>query len=404
MSLAKPTSAQLSLLFSCLGHSYMHLFAAFYFVIVVTLEEAWVLPYADLLELWTLGALLIGLAALPAGWLADRWSAPGMMTVMFLGMGAASIFCGLSDGTTALWVGLTSIGLFAAIYHPVGIAWVVRSARERGKALGINGIFGSFGIASSALVAGALIDGFGWRSAFILPGVVSLLTGFALLYCLASGRIRDEAVDQTPDQPSSRSDRIRAFLLLMLSMFCIGLVFQATQAALPKLFDLRLGEFLGEGALGVGALVAALYTVGGAMQYFGGRIADRVNVKRLYLAGLFLQLPCYMLIAYSLGLPLVVGALGAIFLNASVLPAENMLLARFTPQKHRSLAYGAKFVLAFSAGPLAVKLVSAVQGETGEFTWVFLIATAAMAVAFLAASFIPDRREPQAAAAAQPAE
>ena len=297
MSLSKPSSARLSLLFSCLGHSYMHLFAAFYFVIVVTLEEAWVLPYADLLELWTLGALLIGLAALPAGWLADRWSAPGMMTVMFLGMGAASIFCGFSDGTTALWVGLTAIGLFAAIYHPVGIAWVVRSAKERGKALGINGIFGSFGIASSALVAGALIDGFGWRAAFVVPGVVSLLTGFALLYCLASGRVRDEAVDQAPEQPSSRSDRIRAFLLLMLSMFCIGLVFQATQSSLPKLFDLRLGQYLGEGALGVGALVAALYTVGGAMQYFGGRIADRVNVKRLYLTGLLLQVPCYMLVA-----------------------------------------------------------------------------------------------------------
>ena len=281
-------------------------------------------------------------------------------------MGVASIVCGLADGTTALWLGLTAIGLFAAIYHPVGIAWVVRSARQRGRALGLNGIFGSLGIASSALVAGALIDAFGWRVAFIAPGVVSIITGAALVYCLASGKIRDEAVEQAPDEPSSKSDRIRAFLLLMFSMFCIGLVFQSTQAALPKLFDLRLGEFLGEGALGVGALVAALYSVG--------------------------------------GVPLVLGALAAIFLNAAVLPAENMLLARFTPQHRRSLAYGAKFVLAFSAGPIAVKLVAAVQGETGEFVWVFLFATAAMALAFLASSFIPDRREPKPVPSEQPAE
>ena len=305
MATRRLTSPQLSLLFSCLGHSYMHLFAAFYFVIVVTLEEVWALPYADLLELWTIGALLIGLAALPAGWLADRWSAPGMMAIMFIGLGAASIVCGFSDGTTALWLGLTALGLFAAIYHPVGIAWVVRSASKRGKALGINGIFGSLGIASSALVAGALIDGFGWRAAFILPGAVSVVTGLALVYFLATGRIEDVAVDQTPDQPSSRADRIRAFLLLMFSMFCIGIVFQSTQAALPKLFDLRLGSWLGEGALGVGALVAALYTVGGVMQYFGGHVADRVNVKRIYMAGLLLQVPCYMLVAYALGLPLV---------------------------------------------------------------------------------------------------
>jgi MFS family permease len=404
MSTRQPTSAQLSLLFSCLGHSYMHLFAAFYFVIVVTLEDAWRLSYAELIDLWTLGALLIGLAALPVGWLADRWSAPWMMAIMFLGMGAASIVCGFSDGATALWLGLTGIGLFAAIYHPVGITWVVRSAKERGKALGINGVFGSLGIASSGLVAGLLIDGFGWRAAFIAPGVLSLVTGLALVYCLLSGRIQDEAVEEAPQQAASRSDRVRAFLLLMFSMFCIGLVFQSTQTALPKLFDLRIGEYLGEGALGIGALVAALYTVGGAMQYFGGHIADKVNVKRLYMSGLFLQVPCYMLIAYSLGLPLVLGALGAIFLNAAVLPAENMLLARFTPQNRRGLGYACKFVLAFSAGPLAVKLVAYVQGGTGEFVWVFLAAAVAMTLAFLASTFIPDRRAVPAEGAPLPAE
>ncbi len=79
----------LSLIFSCLGHAYMHLFTAFYFVIVLALEAVWALPYHELIELWTLGALLVGLGALPAGWLGDRWSAKGMMVVYFLGMGLA---------------------------------------------------------------------------------------------------------------------------------------------------------------------------------------------------------------------------------------------------------------------------------------------------------------------------
>ena len=68
-------SSRLSIVFSCLGHSYMHLFTAFYFVIALTLEDAWRLEYHELIELWTLGALLVGVAALPAGWLGDRWSA-----------------------------------------------------------------------------------------------------------------------------------------------------------------------------------------------------------------------------------------------------------------------------------------------------------------------------------------
>jgi alkylation response protein AidB-like acyl-CoA dehydrogenase len=53
-------SARLSLIFSCIGHFYVHLFTAFYFVIVLALEQAWEASYARLLELWTLGALRLG--------------------------------------------------------------------------------------------------------------------------------------------------------------------------------------------------------------------------------------------------------------------------------------------------------------------------------------------------------
>jgi MFS family permease len=200
------SSARLSLLFSCLGHAYMHLFTAFYFVIVLALEVDWRLPYHELIKLWTLGALLVGLGALPAGWLGDRWSATGMMVVYFLGLGLAGIVCGLLDTPTALLVGLAAIGLFASIYHPVGIAWLVRNAERRGKALGINGIFGSVGVALAGLTAGALIDAFGWRAAFIVPGVVSLATGLGLLVCLRLGLVVEGAARPTGEGAGSRGD------------------------------------------------------------------------------------------------------------------------------------------------------------------------------------------------------
>jgi MFS family permease len=92
-------SARISLGFSCLGHAYMHVFTAIYFVIVLALEADWGLPYHQLIELWALASLLVGLGALPAGWIADRWSATGMMVVYFLGLGAAGILCGLVDST-----------------------------------------------------------------------------------------------------------------------------------------------------------------------------------------------------------------------------------------------------------------------------------------------------------------
>ena len=37
----------------------MHMFAAFYFVIILSLEQEWKFSYDELISLWTLGALLI---------------------------------------------------------------------------------------------------------------------------------------------------------------------------------------------------------------------------------------------------------------------------------------------------------------------------------------------------------
>ncbi|WP_119165515.1 MFS transporter [Algihabitans albus] len=397
-------SARLSLIFSCLGHLYVHLFTAFYFVIVLSLEEVWSLPYHELIELWALGALLVGLAALPAGWLGDRWSARGMMVVYFLGMGASAIVCGLVDQPTALLIGLAAIGLFASIYHPVGIAWLVKSAAKRGKALGINGVFGAVGVASAGLVAGALIDLFSWRAAFIVPGLFSVATGLLLWIAIARGLVAEGAGDTVAHKPSGRGELLRVFLVLVLTMTVMGLLFQATQAALPKVFDLRLRDMVGEGAFGIGAVVAAVYTVGGVMQILGGYMADRLPLKPLYIGAFLLQVPVLVAIGLLGGLPLVLAAALTVLLSTAALPAENMLLARYTPERHRSLAYGAKFVLAFGTAPAAIWAVAEIKQVTDEFTWLFVLAAALALIATLAAVFLPSDREAETAVAPQPAE
>ena len=54
----------LALIYSAVGHALMHMFAAFYFVIVLAIEKVWLLPYEELLKLWVLGSLLVGVAAI----------------------------------------------------------------------------------------------------------------------------------------------------------------------------------------------------------------------------------------------------------------------------------------------------------------------------------------------------
>ena len=386
-------SARISLVFSCLGHTYVHLFTAFYFVIVLALEEAWALPYHELVELWTLGALLVGLGALPAGWLGDRWSPSGMMVTYFVGLGSASIFCGLVDAKLALLVGLSAVGLFCSIYHPVGIAWLIRNAARRGKALGVNGVFGSIGIAGAGIVAGTLIDLFRWRAAFILPGVVCLLTGLGLLVCLRLGLVEEGTPPRAADPPPSRSDMLRVFAILLLTMFFMGLIFQGTQAALPKVFDLRLRDIAGEGAFGIGLILAGVYTVGGIMQIVGGYLADRYPLKPIYICVYLFQVPVLATLAGVSGLPLIAVAMLIVLLSTVGLPAENMLLARYTPMRHHSLVFGVKFVLSFGAAPLAIAFAAFVQERSGEFTWLFLSLAGLAAAAMLAALLLPAEGE-----------
>ena len=60
--------AKLALGFSSVGHTYTHLFTAFYFTVVLALDRAWPLSYAELIALWTPAAIIVGAGALPAGW------------------------------------------------------------------------------------------------------------------------------------------------------------------------------------------------------------------------------------------------------------------------------------------------------------------------------------------------
>lgn len=128
-----------------IAHFFSHLFEPIFYVVALVLPLAFDVTYETALTLIIAGKLLYGLAAPAAGWLGDRWSATGMMAVFFLGLGASGVWAGMADSATEMMLALAALGLFGSIYHPVGIAWLVRSATARGKALGFNGVFGGLG-------------------------------------------------------------------------------------------------------------------------------------------------------------------------------------------------------------------------------------------------------------------
>jgi len=327
-----------------------------------------------------------------------------MMVAFFVGMGGASIACGFADGPVTLAVGLGGIGLFASIYHPVGIAWLIRNAPvNQGKVLGLNGIFGSIGIASAAAVGGGLIELGGWRAAFFVPGAISLVTGVALWICVLKGLIPQHAATEDRRDPADKRDMVRVFAILLFTMFVGAIVFQSTQTVMPKLFAVRLESVVGSSALGAGLLVALVYGFAGVMQLVGGHLADRFPLRIIYISAFAIQVPLLFLAASLVGLPLLATAGLMVLFSIGALPAENMLLARHAPEKHHGLAFGVKFVLAFGAAPLALFLVSTIYRATGGFYWLFVALSGVAFTCFLATLLLPGRRA-ATAVSVEPAE
>ena len=385
-------SARLSLIFSCFGHTYAHLFAPIFFVVALTLESEMGLSHGEIVSLIVAGNVIYGVAAPFAGWLSDKWNATGMMSVYFIGTGLAMILTGFSTSpfTLAIFLGLS--GLFGSIYHPVGIAWLVRNAVNRGTALGINGVFGTIGPSVAALSAGILTQTISWRAAFIVPGVVVALTGVAFIIMLRRGEIMEIKKDVLPHVPAARADIIRTVLVLAITMLCTGMIYQSTSPALPKMFSIRLEDFFSGGIMGVSVMVAMVYIVAGGFQIIAGRLCDIYPLKLVYIISFVAQIPIMLFVASASGVSLLIMAMVMVAANQSSLPAENSLVARYAPAQWRGLAFGLKFILAFGVSSLAVLMEASVFEYTGDFFWLFIILASISTVGFAAAFLLPSEK------------
>jgi MFS transporter, FSR family, fosmidomycin resistance protein len=395
-------SARSLLFFSCIGHAYAHLFVLLYATAVLVIERQFELPFADLMWLSVPGFVMFGAGAVPAGWLADRWSGTGMLSVYFVGLGAASVITGLANSPTGLLIGLTLIGTFASIYHPVGIALVIAGAKNRGRALGINGVFGTLGTGFAAIAAGLLADSYGWRAAFFVPGGLALLTGVAFQVAVSRGAIDSTGEDAVSHEAPSRGDQRRGFALLVVTTLCVGFAFTIASVGLPKFFSERLPDFAGQGATGAGILVGLVYLLSSVGQIVGGEMADRFTLKWVYLTGHLLQIPTVLVAIASENIVLIIAVALVVTMGTAIQPAENALVARLAPQAWRNRVFGLKFVITLGVGSLGAALVPAVHHFFGSMNGLLWALMAIAVVAAIATAGLPSLRPSQVAT--EPAE
>jgi len=406
------------------GHFLDHLFTlVFATVAALVLYREWSVPYAELLIYATPGFFAFGVFSYPAGWLADRWSRDGMMSVFFVGIGLASILAGFSQTPTQIGIGLFVIGMFAAIYHPVGLAIVTMKWRNTGMRIAANGVWGNLGVASAALISGYLIDNGGWRLAFILPGLFSIAVGVAYMALRWQGIRPAETVSPPPQagtaaaaSSSYRALLIRVSAIIFLTTAVSSVIFQATTFALPKIFDERLqglaaelaawleavpGAGEGDVATVIGSLAFVVFAVASMAQLVVGFFLDRVGPRRVFTVVALIQLTFFSVMpgltdgmALAVAFGFMLGAFGQI-------PINDYMIGKTASGAYRARIYGVRYVVSFSVLAISLPMIAFVYQNWGFDTLFRILAGAAIiilaAVAILPKSLPTPETAPAAA-------
>lgn len=367
-----------------LGHLFDHFFLLIFTTAVLTMESEFADSYGRLLLLTTWSFFFFGGASIPAGWLGDRWSRHGMMLVFFIGIGASAVLTGFAQNPLQIQICLALVGIFGAIYHPVGLALVVEEADKVGRVLAINGVWGNMGVAAAALTTGAIAEFYGWRMAFILPGLVSIAVGiFYGLHLWSAGKAEAGSGRKKQGAVVPVSIQRRVFLFLIIAPLFGGLIFNATTVSLPKIMDERLSSIFPETSE-IGFITAIVFACAAFAQLMVGELLDRFPTKKIYISLLIVQIALIALAIPAAGWSSLAVALPLMLATFGIIPINDWIVAHFISKEYRSRVYAVKSVFALGVGVVAVQMTGRLHDATGSFNTLFIVLAAAAAVVLVA--------------------
>ena len=383
MSKSSPTALLLNA-----GHAIDHLFLLIFATAVATIATEWGMAWQDLMP-YTVGAFtMFGLGSLPAGRLGDLWGRRAMMVIFFLGIGAAAILVAMTSGVWTLAAALTLMGVFASIYHPVGIPMLVQNARNPGFTIGVNGLAGNLGIAIAAVLTGFLVKQAGWRAAFAVPGALSMLCGVLFLLLvpredMAPARRPKKSVDLPP------AVMARVVMVMTLAAVSSSLIFNFTTNGNGQLLRERLLGIVEDPAT-LGVLLAIVYTIGSLAQLVVGKLIDRYPLKWVYLPVVAGQVPLFLLASGSGGWGLYVVMVAFMVFVFGAIPFVDAMIVQYVDDRMRSRVAGIRLAVSFGVSSLAVYLLGPTVKAAGFGTLLTVMAVISGFTTFFVA-LLPGR-------------
>lgn len=393
-------------LLTAAAHGQAHLYILAFAGVAIPVAREFSLTDAGIGWLGSVAPLFFGLWAIPAGLLSDRLGARWVMAAYLLGASGGSLLVSLARSPTEMAIALALLGSSASLYHPAGLSLVTRVVRQRGKALGYHGMAGSAALALAPLIAGYLSDAAGsWRAVYVIlaiPGFL-LVPGVLLL--------RDEK-EEAPDKGARDGEGATwAILIAIFSLMVIlGLAYRGVLTFLPKFLQERVGQdILGyvvtpDAATWGGLLAAIALFAGVPGQWLGGQLSHKFRLETLTIYLVLLTAGALLCMGSLSHEPLLASSLLFAFFYFTLQPVGNGLVARYTTERRRSLAFGVSFTLSFGVGAAGSAITGQISHSFGGISAgmianaILMLLGAVAAVALLTltrkVSLPPSRKPP----------
>ncbi len=360
------------------GHAVDHMFLLIFATAVASIAVDF--GHATWTELmpYTVGAFaLFGLGALPSGRLGDLWGRRAMMIVFFLGIGAAAVLVAFTQNAWQLAAALTLMGAFASIYHPVGIPMLVQGVPNPGAVIGVNGLAGNLGIAVAALVTGFLVQWAGWRSAFLIPGVVAIGLGFVFAAVCPKE-------SEAPSKRKGGKAKVTLSPQMLMRAFAVMTAAAATSTVIFNFTTNGNAQFLTENFRGliddpatIGILLALIYTVASVAQVVVGRMIDSMPFKSLQLWMSVIQVPLLVIAAYAQQWWLFAALLAVMIFVFGSIPFTDAMIVRYVDDRLRSRVAGMRLTVAFGFSSMAVWVLGPLVKTIGFSASLWILAAVA---------------------------
>jgi MFS family permease len=364
------------------GHTLDHLFLLIFAAAVAAIAQDFgSARWEDLMPYTTGAFVMFGLASVPAGRLGDLWGRRRMMLLFFFGIGAAAGAVACAQTAWQLALALSVMGIFASIYHPVGIPMLLQSATRPGLTIGINGLSGNLGIALAALSTGLLVKYLGWRAAFIVPGLVSIACGL-----LFARYAPPETI--APARKSSSKARlprrlaIRVFVVMVASATTGSLLFNLTTNGNAQLIVERLDGLIQDPAV-LGVLLAGIYAVASLAQVVVGRLLDHYPIKPMFIGIVGAQIVLFLAAVHSTGWAWYGLAILYMISIFAVIPFNDTMVVRYIDDSMRSRVSGVRLAISFGISSLAVLLLGPLVKMNGFSALLIILAALASVTLFI---------------------